>query len=140
VDFLPCFAVVYKLNNQFNSTKVYHSHIRFIVTRFPHNMRFTLLAPLLFALPSLAIPLTPDCESLRSLAILHGAKIFCAENYPAPANVAIVPVAGAHKNNAKRFQQDDERVVHVLGRMPESRQKAFCACYPAAKEEGGEGY
>jgi hypothetical protein len=119
-----------------------------IVTRFvrcyyetltPYTkMSYTLLAPVLFAL-SLAAP-TSDCESLKSIAILNGAKIFCAEKYPAASGVAIVPVAGAHKNNAKRFQQDDQRVIKVLGRMPEARQKAFCECYPAAKTEDGEHY
>jgi hypothetical protein len=99
-------------------------------------MRYTLLAPVLFAF-SLAAP-TSDCESLKSIAILNGAKIFCADKYPAASGVAIVPVAGAHKNNAKRFQQDDQRVIKVLSKMPEARQKAFCACYPAAKVEGGE--
>jgi hypothetical protein len=93
-------------------------------------MRFTLLAPVLFALTSLAAPVS-DCESLKSLAVLNGAKLFCAEKFPVAANAAIAPVAGKPKNNAKRFKEDDDRVVRVLGSMPESRQKAFCACYPA---------
>jgi hypothetical protein len=93
-------------------------------------MRYTLLAPVLFALSALAAPVS-DCESLQSLAVLNGAKLFCAEKYPAASGSAVAPVAGAHKNNAKRFKEDDERVIKVLGRMPEGRQKAFCACYPA---------
>jgi hypothetical protein len=93
-------------------------------------MRYTLLAPVLFALSSLAAPVS-DCESLKSLAVLNGAKLFCAEKFPAAANTTITAVAGAPKTNAKRFKEDDDRVIRVLGSMPETRQKAFCACYPA---------
>lgn len=92
-------------------------------------MRFTLFTPLAFALAAFAAP-TSDCESLKSLSTLKGAQIFCAEKYPA-AGGADVPTISTVKSNAKRFKEDDERVVRILGRMPESRQKAFCACYPA---------
>ena len=92
-------------------------------------MRFTLFAPLAFALVAVAAPVS-DCESLKSLSILKGARLFCSEKYPTTSPVA--PVADAPKTNAKRFKADDERVLRLLGGMPESRQKAFCACYPAA--------
>jgi len=92
-------------------------------------MRFTIFAPLAFALATIAAPVD-DCQSLKSLSILKGAQIFCAEKYPTTA-AAVAPVAGLPKTNAKRFKADNERVVRILGGMPESRQKAFCACYPA---------
>jgi hypothetical protein len=92
-------------------------------------MRFCLFAPLAFAFAVFAAP-TSDCESLKSLSVLKGAQIFCAEKFPAAG--AVVQVADAPKSNAKRFKQDNERVVRILSGMPESRQKAFCACYPAA--------
>jgi hypothetical protein len=72
-------------------------------------------------------PGLPDCGALKSLALLKGAQIFCAAKYPA----ASAPVQVTYKTNAKRYKADDERVWRVLDRMPESRQKAFCACYPA---------
>jgi hypothetical protein len=95
----------------------------------PAIMRFSLFAPLAFALAAVAAP-TSDCESLKSLSILKGAQIFCADKFPVAG--AVAQVADAPKSNAKRFKQDDERVVRILGGMPESRQKVFCACYPAA--------
>ncbi|KAH7094761.1 hypothetical protein FB567DRAFT_586116 [Paraphoma chrysanthemicola] len=92
-------------------------------------MRFS-IPVLAFAATALAAPaaITSDCESLKSLSILEGAQIFCAEKFPA---AVAEPVAGKPVTNAKRFKQDDERVVRILGGMPESRQKAFCACFPA---------
>jgi hypothetical protein len=90
-------------------------------------MRASIIAPFAFALSALAAPVS-DCESLQSLAVLNGAKLFCAEHFPASSNAV---VAGTPKNNAKRFKEDDDRVMRVLGRMPEGRQKAFCECYPA---------
>ncbi|KAH7085119.1 hypothetical protein BKA63DRAFT_11178 [Paraphoma chrysanthemicola] len=92
-------------------------------------MRFS-ISVLAFAATALAAPaaITSDCESLKSLSILKGAQLFCAEKFPA---AAAEPVAGKPVTNAKRFKQDDERVVRILGGMPESRQKAFCACFPA---------
>jgi hypothetical protein len=95
-------------------------------------MHFSLVTPLFFAL-TLAAPID-DCTSLKSLAILPGAKLFCADTFPTTGTAPVV-VEGTPKNNAKRFKQDDERVVRILGGMPEQRQRAFCACYPAAKKE-----
>ncbi|KAF1921771.1 hypothetical protein BDU57DRAFT_510752 [Ampelomyces quisqualis] len=96
-------------------------------------MRLSLLTPVFLALTatSLAAPVD-DCTALKSLAILPGAKMFCAEKFPATTSAPVVD--GTPKNNAKRFKEDNERVVRVLGGMPEQRQKAFCACYPAAKQ------
>lgn len=92
-------------------------------------MRFSLLAPLAFAVTALAAPVD-DCEFLKPLSILKGAELFCAGKYPTIA-AAVAPVADKPKTNAKRFEQDDQRVMRILGGMPESRQKVFCACYPA---------
>jgi hypothetical protein len=97
------------------------------------KMRASIFAPIAFALAVYAAPAADaavsDCESLKSLAVLNGAKLFCAEHFPASTTAV---VEGTPKSNAKRFKEDDDRVMRVLGRMPESRQKAFCACYPAA--------
>jgi hypothetical protein len=98
-------------------------------------MRFTLLPILALAAITLSAPVS-DCESLKSLAILNGGKLFCAERYPAASTTAIAPVDGTPKNHAKRYEEDDQRVMRVLGGMPEQRQKAFCACYPAAASNG----
>lgn len=98
-------------------------------------MRFTILPILALAASTIAAPVS-DCESLQSLAVLHGGKIFCAQKYPASSQAAIAPVDGTPKNHAKRYQADDERVMRVLGGMPEVRQKAFCACYPAVASNG----
>ncbi|KAF2035482.1 hypothetical protein EK21DRAFT_49490, partial [Setomelanomma holmii] len=90
-------------------------------------MRFSILA---FAAAVAAAPaaVTSDCESLKSLSILKGAQLFCAGKYPV---AQAAPVADKPATNAKRYQADDERVQRLLSGMPESRQKAFCACYPA---------
>jgi hypothetical protein len=95
-------------------------------------MRLTLLAPFAFVLTALAAPVD-DCEFLKPLSVLKGAQDFCAQKYPAPT---ATPIADLPKTNAKRFQEDDERVMRVLGGMPESRQKTFCVCYPAIAEAG----
>lgn len=93
-------------------------------------MRFTVLPILALATSALAAPApVSDCESLKSLAILPGGKLFCATNYPS-SDVVVAPIDEMPKNNAKRFQEDNERIMRVLGGMPEQRQKAFCACYP----------
>jgi len=97
-------------------------------------MRFALLAPLAFVLTTLAAPID-DCDFLKPLAFLQGAKDFCAKNYPAPTAAVI---ADMPKTNAKRFQADDERVMRILGEMPVGRQEAFCACYPAVAVKGGD--
>jgi hypothetical protein len=94
-------------------------------------MRFTVLPILALAASVLAAPAPiSDCESLKSLAILPGGKLFCATNHP-NSDAVEAPVDGTPKNNAKRFQEDNERIMRVLGGMPEQRQKTFCACYPA---------
>tara|TARA_R110002003_G_scaffold448_9_gene19877 strand:- start:91 stop:552 length:462 start_codon:yes stop_codon:yes gene_type:complete len=111
-----------------------HSNINTLVNQ-PHQhylkakMRFS-LPVLAFAATALAAPaaVTSDCESLKSLSVLKGAQIFCADKFPA---AEAAPIAGKPLTNAKRYKQDDERVVRILGGMPESRQKAFCACFPA---------
>ncbi|KAF2833951.1 hypothetical protein CC86DRAFT_312154 [Ophiobolus disseminans] len=92
-------------------------------------MRFSLIAPLAFAITALAAPVD-ECEFLKPLSILEGAQIFCANRHPTTAE-AVAPVADKPKTNAKRFTADNERVVRILGGMPEARQKVFCACYPA---------
>jgi hypothetical protein len=100
-------------------------------------MRFTILPLLALAASVIAAPASvSDCDSLKSLAIRPGGKLFCATHYPT-SDAVVAPVAGTPKNNAKRFKQDDERIMRILGGMPEQRQKAFCACYPAtaAKSE-----
>ncbi|KAH8730170.1 hypothetical protein GQ44DRAFT_768567 [Phaeosphaeriaceae sp. PMI808] len=92
-------------------------------------MRFSIAIPLAFAVGALAAPVD-DCSSLKSLSKLNGAQIFCSQSHPAaPGTPAAVEVP---KSNAKRFKEDDERVVRLLNRLPESRQKAFCSCFPAA--------
>ena len=99
-------------------------------------MQFTVLPVLALAASILAAPAPiSDCESLKSLAILPGGKLFCATNHPS-SDAVITPVYGTPKSNAKRFQEDNERIMRVLGGMPEQRQKAFCACYPAKPASG----
>jgi hypothetical protein len=96
-------------------------------------MRFTILPILALAASVFAAPASvSDCDSLKSIAILPGGKLFCATKYPAHIDTVIAPVADTPKNNAKRFKEDDERIMRVLGGMPEQRQQAFCACYPAS--------
>jgi hypothetical protein len=79
-----------------------------------------------FALSILAAPID-DCAFLEPLSVLQGARDFCGAKYP---------VAAALTPNMKRYRADDTRVMRILGGMPRSRQKRFCACYPAPATSG----
>jgi hypothetical protein len=88
------------------------------------HLHILALLVLTFALSILAAPVD-DCEFLEPLSVLQGARDFCGVKYP------VANAASIFKSNAKRYGADDTRVMRILGGMPRSRQKRFCACYPA---------